>query len=60
MVAQPSGLRPPSPGVRAGDNDNAFLGGFLLWDQDTAVGGSTAATSMLARAGRWINRSGLT
>jgi polyphosphate glucokinase len=30
-------------GARAGDNDNAFLGGFVLWD-DSKIRGSTLAT----------------
>ena len=25
-------------GVRLGDNDNAFTGGFRLWDKDRKVG----------------------
>ena len=31
-------------GARAGENDNAFLGGFLLWDDNKVVRGSTVAT----------------
>lgn len=36
-------------GTRAGDNANAFLGGFLLWEEDDGVRGSTAATQHAGR-----------
>jgi polyphosphate glucokinase len=37
-------LKELPPGTRAGDNENAFQGGFLLWHEDELVRGSTAAT----------------
>jgi polyphosphate glucokinase len=37
-------LKELPPGAREGDNDNAFRGGFLLWDQDNTVRASAVAT----------------
>lgn len=48
-------LKELPPGTRAGDNNNAFLGGFLLWHEDKAVRGSTVATH---HAGQQARTSG--
>jgi glucose-6-phosphate isomerase len=36
------------PGTRAGDNTNAFLGGFRLWEEDSRLGASAARFSHIA------------
>jgi polyphosphate glucokinase len=36
-------LKELPPGCRAGDNANAFLGGFRLWDEPSARKASTLA-----------------
>jgi polyphosphate glucokinase len=42
-------LKELPPGTRMGDNKNAFQGGFLLWDDDNSVRGSTVATQHAGR-----------
>jgi polyphosphate glucokinase len=37
-------LKELPPNARAGDNENAFLGGFRLWEDQNAVGASTSPT----------------
>ena len=41
-------LKELPPGCRAGDNANAFLGGFRLWEE--AAGGKTPARPTLIRS----------
>jgi polyphosphate glucokinase len=37
-------LKELPPGCRAGDNANAFLGGFRLWDKEQQKNGNTRRT----------------
>jgi polyphosphate glucokinase len=39
-------------GCRAGDNANAFLGGFRLWENTTPVASSTSATVLVERSAK--------
>ena len=46
-------LKKLPPGCRAGDNANAFLGGFLLWEKDGSLKGWVLAAKKCKSYNIW-------